>query len=117
MVKFPKTIQEKLLLWLLTNRREREGRFLVRGVQLERIDPKHPLSGLRRLRALRKDGYVNYNVHDRNRSIYEILDTTHELEAAYRRLVEHRGGKRANAKQNNNDSNTLGSGTRGVGVW
>ena len=45
---------------------------LLSGVTIERIDKKHPLSGLRMLRELKKQGWIDYDVVDRARSIYFI---------------------------------------------
>ena len=80
------TIKETLLLTLAN--RVRQGFETVSGLALERVDPRHPMSGTRRLRELRQAGYLSYEVVDRSRSIYRITSTYDELVGALRRLRE-----------------------------
>ena len=57
------------------------------GIMLERVDYRHPLSGLRRLRELRQAGLVNYEVVNASKSKYRILSTLDQLAESLRKLA------------------------------
>jgi hypothetical protein len=69
------TVRDKLIAFLV-------GRYIgaknnrcpskFDGIILERIDPGHPLSGLRIARYLRMDGLIDFCCVSRNKSQYEV---------------------------------------------
>lgn len=64
----------------------RMGRPQFTGLMLERVDPRHPLSGLRRLRELKAAGLVDYKVTNAAKSRYEVTSTEIQLTTALRSL-------------------------------
>ena len=44
------------------------------GVEVESVNPKRSLSGLRTLRKLREQNVVDYTVIDRRRSLYRLTN-------------------------------------------
>ena len=45
---------------------------VITGIEIEKIDSEHLLSGLRMLRELRKEGKIDYIVISRSKSLYKI---------------------------------------------
>ena len=78
----PPSVKQQVLRLLLLRRQwaERSGRpALFTGAEVERVDPLHSMSGLRRLRELAKDGLVTYEVTDAGRSQYRVDTPSEEL--------------------------------------
>ena len=67
-------IEKFVKRWVLYKRSGHELYLHFGGLELERVDPLHPLSGLRIARYMRRDGLVSFACTERNGSKYVLTN-------------------------------------------
>jgi len=68
----PKKLRPDTVKWKVYQYCKENVGNVLRGKQIEEVDPEHPLSGLRMLRYLKRDNLVDYK-EDKHKSKYLIV--------------------------------------------